>query len=117
MKRASVSFEATGVQPVERDANGLNAVFDQGVPDRVVGVQWILPSVRNRFCAHFSTSSCIRSLASEFGPGRSAFADAAAQLVACVVSGASSAFGGAIAESRSATDDFKLVCQQLLAKQ
>ena len=29
MKRASVSFEATGVQPVERNANGLNAVFDR----------------------------------------------------------------------------------------
>ena len=29
MKRASVSFEATGVQPVERNANGLGAVFDR----------------------------------------------------------------------------------------
>jgi PAS domain S-box-containing protein len=29
MKRASVSFEATGVQPVERNANGLYAVFDR----------------------------------------------------------------------------------------
>src|SRR5215203_3161976 len=29
MKRASVSFEATGVQPVERNANGLSAVFDR----------------------------------------------------------------------------------------
>ena len=29
MKRASVSFEATGVQPIERNANGLNAVFDR----------------------------------------------------------------------------------------
>ena len=29
MKRASVSFEATGVQPVERNANGVNAVFDR----------------------------------------------------------------------------------------
>lgn len=29
MKRASISFEATGVQPVERSANGLNAVFDR----------------------------------------------------------------------------------------
>src|SRR5215216_1615890 len=29
MKRASVSFEATGVQPVERNGNGLNAVFDR----------------------------------------------------------------------------------------
>jgi two-component system, LuxR family, sensor kinase FixL len=29
MKRAFVSFEATGVQPVERNANGLNAVFDR----------------------------------------------------------------------------------------
>ncbi|HMJ64714.1 MAG TPA: MASE1 domain-containing protein, partial [Candidatus Binatia bacterium] len=29
MKRASVSFEATGVQPVERNAIGLNAVFDR----------------------------------------------------------------------------------------
>ena len=29
MKRASVSFEATGVQPVERNVNGLNAVFDR----------------------------------------------------------------------------------------
>src|SRR4029077_15263275 len=28
MKRTSGSFEATGVQPVERNANGLNAVFD-----------------------------------------------------------------------------------------
>jgi two-component system sensor kinase FixL len=29
MKRASVSFEATGVRPVERNANGVNAVFDR----------------------------------------------------------------------------------------
>jgi PAS domain S-box-containing protein len=29
MKRASVSFEATGVQPVERNANGVNTVFDR----------------------------------------------------------------------------------------
>jgi integral membrane sensor domain MASE1 len=29
MKRASVSFEATGVQPLERDADGVNAVFDR----------------------------------------------------------------------------------------
>ena len=29
MKRASVSFEATGVQPVERNVNGLTAVFDR----------------------------------------------------------------------------------------
>src|SRR6266550_3210757 len=29
MKRASISFEATGVQPVERNANGVNAVFDR----------------------------------------------------------------------------------------
>src|SRR5213593_20261 len=29
MKRASVSFEATGVQPVEQNANGLNSVFDR----------------------------------------------------------------------------------------
>src|SRR6476469_9344050 len=29
MKRASVSFEATGVQPVEPNANGVNAVFDR----------------------------------------------------------------------------------------
>ena len=29
MKGTSVSFEATGVQPAERNANGLNAVFDR----------------------------------------------------------------------------------------
>jgi two-component system sensor kinase FixL len=29
MKRGSVSFEATGVQPVERNANGLTVVFDR----------------------------------------------------------------------------------------
>src|SRR6266853_4037106 len=29
MKRASISFEATGVEPVERNANALNAVFDR----------------------------------------------------------------------------------------
>jgi len=29
MKRASVSFEATGVEPVEQNANGLSAVFDR----------------------------------------------------------------------------------------
>ena len=29
MKGPSVSFEATGVQPLERNANGLNAVFDR----------------------------------------------------------------------------------------
>src|SRR5882757_8167281 len=29
MKRASISFEATGVQPVERDVDGVNAVFDR----------------------------------------------------------------------------------------
>ena len=79
-----------------------------------MGVHWILSWVQNRFCTHVSTTSCIRSLASEFCARRSAFADAAAQLVACVIGGASSAFGGAIAESRSAADDFKLVCQQLL---
>src|SRR5437773_7061530 len=29
MKRASVSFETTGVEPVEQNANGLSAVFDR----------------------------------------------------------------------------------------
>src|SRR6266536_4866995 len=29
MKRASISFEATGVEPVEQNANGLSAVFDR----------------------------------------------------------------------------------------
>src|SRR6266480_84935 len=29
MKRASISFEATGVEPVEQNANGPNAVFDR----------------------------------------------------------------------------------------
>src|SRR6267142_3368730 len=29
MKRASISFEATGVEPVEQSANGLSAVFDR----------------------------------------------------------------------------------------
>ena len=29
MKRASISFEATGVKPVEQNANGLSAVFDR----------------------------------------------------------------------------------------
>src|SRR5438046_7338672 len=29
MKGSSVSFEATGVQPVARNPNGLNAVFDR----------------------------------------------------------------------------------------
>src|SRR5438874_13703936 len=29
MKRASISFEATGVEPLEKNANGLSVVFDR----------------------------------------------------------------------------------------
>ena len=77
-------------------------------------VRRILPWMQNRFCTHVSTSSCLRSLASEWYRSCSAFADAAAQLVARVISCVSGAFGGAIAESSSAADEFELVCQQLL---
>jgi len=79
-----------------------------------MGVRWILPWMQNRFCTHVSTSSSLCSLASEWHRSCSAFADAAAQVVARVISCVSGAFGSAITESRSAADDFELVCQQLL---
>ena len=60
--------------------------------------------------------SYLRSLASKFCPGRSAFADAAAQVVGRAVGCASSASGSAIAESRSTADDHVLVHQQLLSE-
>jgi hypothetical protein len=79
-----------------------------------VGVRWILSWLQNRFCTHVSASSYLCSLASEFCSCRGAFVDAAAQLVGCAIGCASSASGGAIAESRSTADDFLLVPQQLL---
>ena len=79
-----------------------------------MGVRWILSWLQNRFCTHVSTSSYLCSLASEFCSCRGAFVDAAAQLVGRAIGCASSASGGAIAESRSTADDFLLVPQQLL---
>src|SRR5262249_2590419 len=73
-----------------------------------------LSRLQSRLCTDVSTSSCLCSLASEFCSRRRAFADAVAQLVACVIGCASSAFGGAIAESCPTADDFMLVHQQLL---
>ena len=81
--------------------------------DRVVRVRWILSWCQNRFCAHLPPLSGFGPLASEFDPGRSAFADASAHLVVRPAGGVSRALCDTIAESRSAVDDFVLVRQQL----
>src|SRR4029450_10531303 len=64
--------------------------------------------------SHFLSSSVSGPLASEFYPGRRAFADATAHLVGRPAGRVSSPLGGASAESRSTVDDFVLVHQQLL---
>ena len=84
------------------------------VGDRVVGIHWILSWLQNRFCAHTYTTSSFRSLASEFYPGRSTFADAATHLGIRTAGRISGALGGTIAESCSTADDFMLVHQQLV---
>ena len=77
-------------------------------------VCWVLSGRENRIRSDFSAASGFSPLASEFHPGSSAFADATAHLVVRPVGRVSGALGGAIAESRSAADDFGLVHQQLM---
>ena len=82
--------------------------------DWVRRIRWILHRRENRIRADVSAASGFGALASEFGPGRSASADASPHLVVHLTGRISRALGGAIAESRSAPDDFVLVRQQLL---
>src|SRR5436305_14467943 len=82
--------------------------------DRLVRVRWILSGCQNRFCADLQAVSGFGSLASEFDPGGSAFADATAHLVVRPAGRVSRTLRSANTESRSAADDFVLVRQQLL---
>jgi hypothetical protein len=82
--------------------------------DRVVRVRRILSGCQNRFCAHLQAVFGFGSLASEFDPGGSAFANATAGLVVRPAGRVSRALRDPIAKSRSAADDFVLVHQQLL---
>jgi hypothetical protein len=82
--------------------------------DRVVGVRRIFPWCQDRFCAHLQAAPGFGPLASEFDPGRSALANAAADLVVRPAGRVSCALRDRTAESRSAADDFVLVYQQLL---
>ena len=66
------------------------------------------------FALTFQPVSGFGPLASEFDPGRSAFADATAHLVVHPAGGVSGALRSANTESCSAADDFVLVRQQLL---
>ena len=82
--------------------------------NRIAGLRRLLSGRTNRIRAHVSAASGFGALASEFDPGRSAFADARAHLVDCPAGRISGALGGASAESGSTVDDFMLVHQQLV---
>ena len=116
MKGTSVSLEAADIQSAARNGNTFGAFFDRRLfatsgcgcsPDITLVAKSVLHSRFNLILSpFFGLRILYRSC--------SAFADAAAQLVARAIGCVSGAFGGAIAESRSAADDFVLVCQQLL---
>ena len=74
----------------------------------------LLSGRENWIRAHLSAASGLGPLASEFYPGRSAFADATAHLVVRPVGRVSGALRSATAESRPTPDDFVLVRQQLV---
>src|SRR5207249_2819715 len=80
----------------------------------MVGFCWLLFGRKTRIRAHVSAASGLGSLASEFYPGRSTFADATAYLVVRRAGRVSCALRSATRESRSTADDFVLVHQQFV---
>ncbi len=79
--------------------------------DRIERVHWILHWRENRIRADVPAPSSFGALASELCSGCSASADVSPDLVVHLAGRISRALGSAIAESRSAFDDFVLVRQ------